>query len=473
MFNFNSYSQELAFYDDKGHSVTYGDINKISIELYDTIGSRNLICFLCDNTLGSLIYYAALLHIDNVLQIIPYDTREDWIKKYLCSFQFDYICKPIDRGDPLHEIHRCMDYSIVKTKKQDRNIIHPELALLLPSSGSTGECKFIRQSKKNIQANTKSIISYLELSYKDRPILSLPMSYTYGLSVINTHLTVGATMLVSKKKVIQKEFWDFFRQNEGTSFSGVPYHYEILQRFGFFNLELPTLNCFTQAGGKLSDTIIKNYATYARKNKIRFYVMYGQTEATARMTYLPYQYLWKNEKIGSVGIAVPDTKLYLEDDKGNQIKRPHFSGEVIFEGDNVSMGYAMSYSDLGKGDDNQGVLRTGDIACFDEEGFLYITGRKKRFVKICGKQFNLDRIETYILDRYDGKIDCAVVGDDTKIYIVINKQDFCMEIEKELQKYFRLHKSNLCMCYLPDIPKTFSGKKSYSETIRIIENGYA
>lgn len=284
MFDFNSYCQEVAFCDDGGHYVTYGDIDKISMELYEMIGSRNLICFLCDNTLGSLIYYAALLHTDNVLQIIPYDTREDWIKKYLCSFQPDYICKPIDRDDSLHEIHRCMDYYVLETRKQGKDIINSELALLLPSSGSTGECKFIRQSKKNIQANTKSIISYLELSRKDQPILSLPMSYTYGLSVINTHLTVGATMLVSKKKVIQKEFWDFFNQKKGTSFSGVPYHYEMLFRFGFFNLDIPSLNCLTQAGGKLSDRIIKSYAAYARENRIRFYVMYGQTEATARMT---------------------------------------------------------------------------------------------------------------------------------------------------------------------------------------------
>lgn len=468
MFDLRKYQQNVAFYDDNDHYVTYGDIVQIAKDIDKLIGSRNLIYLLCDNTIGSLAYYVAFLYTDNVVQIVSCDNREEWIKKHYSVFQPGYICKTTECCHSSSSLHQFMDYGIFKGNDVAAYGIYSNLALLIPSSGSTGECKYVRQSKANIKTNTEAIIECLELSCSDKPILALPMSYTYGLSVVNTHISVGATVLVTKKKILQKEFWEFFNQQKGTSFSGVPYSYELLNRFGFFDLTLPHLNCMTQAGGKLSNELIRKYGRYAKDKNIRFYVMYGQTEATARMTCLPYQYIWDGEKIGSVGPAIPGTELYLEDTSGKRVTKSNIEGEIIFEGENVTLGYAESYCNLDRGDDNCGVLRTGDVGFLDEDGFLYITGRKKRFVKICGKRISLDRVEGYISERYSDKMDCAVVGNDTKIFVLVNQEDACAKIKDNLLSYYQFHKSNLSVIYWKSIPKTLSGKTDYNEIMKNI-----
>ena len=469
MFDLQKYQQNIAFYDDNNHYVTYGDIKQVAKEIDRLIGSRNLIYLLCDNTIGSLVYYVAFLYTNNVIQIVSCDNRGEWIEKNYLAFQPNYICKPIEFRDCSSLLlHQFMGYGIFKGNDVVTYEIYSNLSLLIPSSGSTGECKYVRQSKENIQANTGAIIECLGLSCNDKPILALPMSYTYGLSIVNTHVSVGATILVSKKKILQKEFWEFFNQQKGTSFSGVPYSYEILNRFRFFDWKLPCLNCMTQAGGKLSNELIRKFSEYAKKKNIRFYVMYGQTEATARMTCLPYQYVWENEKIGSVGIAIPGTEIYLEDTTGKRIRESKQEGEIIFEGENVTLGYAESYFDLDKGDDNQGILRTGDVAYLDEDGFVYITGRKKRFVKICGKRISLDSIEAYISERYSDQMDYAIVGNDKKIFVIINQEDACAKIENDLLAYYQFYKSNLSVEYWKNIPKTLSGKTDYNEIMKKI-----
>ncbi len=462
MFELKRFQRNIAFYDEDDHFVTYGDIDAIAQDIITKIGKRNLILLLCANTISAIVYYIAFLQTDNVVLVVPGNGREDWIKKYMYSFQPDYLCAPVGYIGDVHVVHQYTEYVILQNDKTVDFTMDTNLALLLASSGSTGECKFVRQSKNNIRENARAIVHYLGLSCHDRPILSLPVSYTYGLSVVHTHLTVGAAMLVTKKSVVQKKFWDFFNRCRGTSFSGVPFHYEMLYRLGFMKWEIPYLNCLTQAGGKLSEELIQSYNRYACERGVRFYVMYGQTEATARMTYLPCTYAWRNEKVGSVGIAVPGSEIHLEDDMGNRITEPGQEGEVIFTGESVMMGYAESYQDLNRGDDHQGFLRTGDLAYLDKDGFLYISGRKSRFVKICGKRISLDSVEAYIRKRYSGEIDCAVTGDDTGICVMMD-QNICEDVEGELIQYFQLHKTHVTVTCVPDIPRTISGKIRYGE----------
>lgn len=162
--------------------------------------------------------------------------------------------------------------------------------MLLTTSGSTGSPKLVRLSKENILENAKSIAQYLDIDQNERAITSLPMHYSYGLSVINSHLISGATILLTEDSYIQRDFWVFAREQRVTSFSGVPFTYEILKKMKFWNRNLPTLRTLTQAGGKLSNELIEYFAKNAKLRDVNFYVMYGQTEATARMSYLPCQY---------------------------------------------------------------------------------------------------------------------------------------------------------------------------------------
>ena len=235
------------------------------------------------------------------------------------------------------------------------------------------------------------------------------MNYTYGLSIINSHLLVGAVLLLTEKALTQKEFWNFFKEAGATSFGGVPYTYEMLDRLRFYRMELPSLRYMTQAGGKLIPELHKKFAEYAEKNGKKFIVMYGQCEATARMGYLPADKAI--EKCGSMGIAIPGGRFRLIGLDGSTVTEPYTTGELVYEGDNVTLGYAECGEDLLKGDEQHGVLETGDMAQFDEEGFYYIVGRKKRFLKIYGNRVNLDEIDRMVKGEFLG-IDCAAAGVD-------------------------------------------------------------
>ena len=219
-------------------------------------------------------------------------------------------------------------------KRQDTQLLH--LSLIHISSGSTGSPKFVRQSYKNIEVNTRQIAEYLELDQEERAITTLPMNYTYGLSIINSHLLVGAEILLTDKTMMERGFWSFMKEQKATSFGGVPYTYEMLDKLRFFRMDLPDLKTMTQAGGKLIPELHKKFAEYAAEKGKRFIVMYGQCEATARMGYLPADKAV--EKCGSMGIAIPGGVFHLIDVNGEAVTEPHVTGELVYEGENVTLG---------------------------------------------------------------------------------------------------------------------------------------
>ena len=219
---------------------------------------------------------------------------------------------------------------------------------------------------------------------------------------------------------MQKQFWNFFSEYNATSFGGVPYTYEMLDKLRFYRMKLPSLRYMTQAGGKLLPELHKKFAEYAEQNNKKFIVMYGQCEATARMGYLPYEK--SVEKCGSMGIAIPGGKFRLIDVNGDNINEPFITGELVYEGDNVTLGYAECTDDLAKGDERHGVLYTGDMARFDKDGYYYIVGRKKRFLKVYGNRVSLDEIDMLIKGRFSD-IECASAGIDDNVYIFIVNAD--------------------------------------------------
>ncbi|MCF0142786.1 MAG: AMP-binding protein, partial [Parasporobacterium sp.] len=332
--------------------------------------------------------------------------------------------------------------------------------LMLTTSGSTGSPKFVRQSYTNVFTNAEQIVEYLELSETERPITTLPMNYTYGLSIINSHLLVGAAILVTDKGLMQKEFWSFFKEGGATSFGGVPYTYEMLDRLRFYRMDLPTLRYMTQAGGKLIPELHAKYADYAEKNGKKFIVMYGQCEATARMGYLPADKAV--EKCGSMGIAIPGGVFKLIDAEGGIVTEPLVTGELVYEGANVTLGYAECGEDLIKGDERQGVLQTGDMAQFDADGYYYIVGRKKRFLKIYGNRVNLDEIDRLIKGHFEG-IDCASAGVDDHMYIFVTDDAFAEPVRDFVISKTQLNPAAFKTVVIDEIPKSDSGKTQYKE----------
>ena len=273
----------------------------------------------------------------------------------------------------------------------------------------------------------------------------LPMYYSYGLSIINSHLLKGATILLTDKTYAQREFWNFLKENEATSMSGVPYTWELLRRLRFMRMYLPSVKTMTQAGGKLNAEIAKEYIQWAKSQGKRFIVMYGQTEATARMSYLPWEKA--EEKYASIGVAIPGGEFSLAED-----------GELVYKGENVSMGYAECAEDLLKGDENHGILHTGDMARVDEDGFYYITGRKKRFVKIWGNRCNLDQIEQMVKPIITT---CACAGVDDHITVFVTKDGLEKEIKDLLTAKTGLNPIAFAVKVIASIPVKDSGKIDY------------
>jgi acyl-coenzyme A synthetase/AMP-(fatty) acid ligase len=469
MWNLDKYRGNIAVITENGQEITYSEFEKYCAELTSNISSRCLIFNLCKNEIGALVGYVSFLNAQIVPLMLNADLDDDLLNHCLDTYKPDYIYLPSVHKDKFSSyacIYENLNYCLLKTPYNHEYKLYDELALLLTTSGSTGSPKLVRQSYKNIEANTKSIVEYLKLDKTERPITTLPMNYTYGLSILNTHLWVGASIILTEKGLMQKEFWQQFKGFEATSFGGVPYTYEMLARLRFFTMKLPSLRYMTQAGGKLSPELHEKFAEWSQNNGKKFIVMYGQTEATARMSYLPAEK--SLEKYGSMGIAIPGGKLSLIDTEGQLITKPETVGELVYEGDNVTLGYAQCGKDLVLGDERNGKLITGDMAKFDKDGFFYIVGRKKRFLKIYGNRVNLDETERLIKAQFP-EIECACAGIDDKMNIFIINDAYKEKICDFISEKTGLNRAAFDIKVITDIPKNESGKTLYKELTKYYE----
>ncbi len=463
MWKLNKFKNNTAVITESGQKITYEELDAHCQSLTDKIGRRCLVFNLCRNETASLAGYTGFLNAKIVPLMLKADLDKDLLKSFIITYKPDYLHVPSDMAAAFtdsREIYKNLGYSLIKTPYNNEFELHDELALLLTTSGSTGSPKLVRQSYKNIEANTKSIVKYLNIEETERAITTLPMNYTYGISIINTHLMTGACLILTEKGLMQKEFWQQLKENKATSFGGVPYTYEMLERLRFFRMDLPSLKYLTQAGGKLSPDLHEKFAKWAIENGKKFIVMYGQTEATARMAYLPCEK--SLEKYGSMGIAIPGGKFSLIDENGEEITTPETVGELVYEGDNVTLGYAQCGDDLKKGDERGGRLVTGDMAKFDKDGFFYIAGRKKRFLKIYGNRVNLDETERLIKSNFKD-IDCACTGIDDKMDIFITNPLYKEIVLKFISAKTGINHNAFTVNIISEIPKNEAGKTLYKE----------
>lgn len=464
MWNLADYKDNTAVITESGEQYTYAALSVLSDQLYSVIGERCLVICLCTNRIASLLGYVSFLNNRIVPIMVDAGLDSELIEALLSTYKPDYIWCPNEHAEKQFGCYACkkalLGYSLLKTEYVHAYPLHVDLALLLTTSGSTGSPKLVRQTYRNLVANTESIIEFLQIDSTERPITTLPMNYTYGLSIINTHLYAGATIILTEKTLMQKEFWQQFRLYEATSFGGVPYIYEMLEKLRFFRMQLPALRYMTQAGGKITPELHKKFAEYALANGKKFVVMYGQTEATARMGYLPADKAL--EKYGSMGIPIPGGKFSLIDIDGTEITEPEVVGELVYEGPNVTMGYATCGEDLIKGDEWNGRNVTGDMAKRDADGFYYITGRKKRFLKIFGSRVNLDETERLVNAQF-GEFECVCGGVDDRMFVFITDIDYSDRVKHFLAEKLGFNSSAFQIRYIERIPRNESGKVLYRD----------
>ncbi len=465
LWDFDKYADNMAVIDDRGNVLTYRQLNEAGKRLCKRVKQRSLVFIMSDNVMGSLVGYTGFLNGNIVPVMLKHDLDKELLMSLYAQYRPAYLWIPKEQEvigaiPGCKNIYSDYEYVLLRTPFPEEKEMHPQLALLLTTSGSTGSPKFVRQNYDNIRANTDSIVEYLHLNESERAITTLPMNYTYGISIINTHLDVGAAILLTNRSLMEKVFWTFFKENKATSFGGVPYTYEILKKLNLFKMDLPSLRTMTQAGGKLLPELHKKFAEYARETGRKFVVMYGQCEATARMGYLPPTKAI--EKCGSMGIAIPGGRFELIDTEGQVINEAGRTGELVYYGKNVTPGYAQCEEDLKKGDERQGRLQTGDMAQRDADGFYYIVGRKKRFLKLYGNRVNLDEVERILKKAFPGD-EIACSGIDDKLYIFSTNSRNFSEMKQYVSGKIGLNAAAFYTVKVDAIPYNESGKILYKD----------
>lgn len=460
MFDLLKYKDEVSCFCSDGKKCTYGELATLSSKIREKLSTHCLVFCLCSNNIESVAGYVSFVDSANVSLLLDSHISMQVFENLYGIYKPRYIWCPKDfEASDKYEILGVFGNYVLLDTKEETGELPSDLSVLLTTSGSTGSPKLVRLSEKNLIANANSIIKYLHITHIERPVTSLPMYYSFGLSVINSHLLAGATLLLTDYSYIQQEFWKFAAEAGFTSFSGVPYTYEILKKLKFWNMSFPTLKTLTQAGGKLSDELLKYFITNAQMKQIEFYLMYGQTEATARMSYLPPEY--GLSKLGSIGKGIPGGKFSLIDDDNNLIDTVGETGELVYSGNNVSLGYATCLEDLYKENENNGVLKTGDLAYCDADGFYFIVGRKKRFLKLFGNRVSLDYIETLLKPMLK---ECVCVGDDSKLVVCTTDINYnSMEIVNMLSIRTKILRTVFSVQHIDVIPRSDTGKILYNK----------
>jgi long-chain acyl-CoA synthetase len=419
------------------------DVAGVQAEL-PRLGRKSLGLLLAQNRYECLVAYLAALNAGSALIVLDAALDPALMRDFLSAYRPDWVFAA--QSELGLAGYRNSAAGLLANREPQEFEIHPDLALLLSTSGSTGSPKLVRLTLSNMGANADSIAQYLHLTTSERPITSLPMSYSYGLSVINSHLHAGATIVFTEDGVLRREFWDAVDRHNCTSFAGVPYTYQMLLQTGLLNKKGASLKMVTQAGGRLEERYIQQMFDLAREREWEFFVMYGQTEATARISYVPFEQL--GGKIGSVGVAIPGGSLSVDD-----------AGQLIYCGPNVMLGYAECRQDLAKGDELQGVLRTGDLARQDGDGYFYITGRLKRFLKMFGKRFNLDDVEKILSRRLELRVACY--GRDDLLMAAVENGENTEAIGRMICETFDLPRTAVRVVAVKELPRTANGKLDY------------
>ncbi|MEH0826962.1 MULTISPECIES: non-ribosomal peptide synthetase [unclassified Micromonospora] len=397
------FARDLADHGDRPAVVTadgvlsYADLAARVAETARRLGPRRrLVLVTGANTVDALVGYLAGLHGGHPVLLVPGEGPA--VEALTAAYDPDVVIGPVDGAWTLRE-----------RRAGSAHDLHPDLALLLSTSGSTGSPKLVRLSHTNLQANAESIAAYLGVRETDRAATSLPLHYCYGLSVVNSHLARGAALVLTDRSVADGCFWELFRRARATSLAGVPYTFDLLDRVGFAAMDLPHLRYVTAAGGRLAPEKVVRFAELGRRSGWDLFVMYGQTEATARMAYLPPDLAATRPE--AIGVPVPGGEFRL----APLPEQPDGVGELVYAGPNVMLGYAERPADLASGR-TVTELHTGDLARRGPDGLYELVGRRSRFAKILGLRVDPQRVEA-LLAAHD--VDAACLGADDELLVAV------------------------------------------------------
>ncbi|WPB54981.1 AMP-binding protein [Xylophilus sp. GOD-11R] len=435
-------SEQIAAIDDQGQAISYAQLLARADAVAKVLGPQKQLVLLEGGlTVDWLVAYVACLLGNHACMLAPVGSAQ----------VFDRLAGTFRPGIAMREADRYAPQPLADGVQA----IHPDLCVLLSTSGSTGSAKCVRLSQQNISSNAASIAEYLQIGQDERGVVSLPTHYSYGLSIINSHLYAGATLLMTARSMVDAEFWPFCREHGATSFAGVPHNYDLLERVSLEKVAPPSLRYFTQAGGKLQAAAVERFAKLAQTHGWRFYVMYGQTEASPRMAYLPPAQALVHPD--SIGVPVPGGAIAILDEHGVELPAGE-RGEMVYRGPNVMMGYATRAEELDL-PAQLAELRTGDIAYRDEQGLFYIVGRLSRFIKIFGNRIGLDDVERI---GAEAELPCIATGIDGHLLVVTRDARASEALGARLAAALKLPINTIEVRKVQAYPLLSSGKIDYA-----------
>ena len=450
--------------------LTRSELRAASLALAKAIVSdrKRLVFLFCDNSCETVIGLLAAAAAGHAVALVDPALGKDKLSSLVEGYQPDLVLSTPDIGEKLREHplawgdwrRQESHAGVVEWAMRDVGAaidINPSLQLLLSTSGTTGSQKYVRLSREAIAANAKQIAEALAIDDRSVGVAHLPLHYSYGLSVVTSHLAAGGRVCLVNDSITSPSFWSKIASAGGSHFPGVPFHYAALARLGA-GLIPNSVKVFTQAGGALDPRIQAKIHDWANARDGRFFVMYGQTEASPRMTTL--QHADFSRKAGSVGVALSGGRLLIVDEMGASLPAGAI-GSVVYEGPNVMLGYAMSRPDLDKGDEMKGRLETGDLGRLDAEGFLYLTGRAKRFAKIAGYRLGLDEIEQELVAVCS--VACIDLGEKIAVVHEQESETALKARVRELAANYKVPPSSFSLLKTARIPRGASGKINYAQ----------
>ncbi|MCW1429389.1 AMP-binding protein [Novosphingobium sp. JCM 18896] len=456
-----AYGTRPLFRTDDGAEIAVAALADLTQRPEIAACRGRLVMCLSDNDPGGALGYLALLQAQAVPMMVATGLPTPRLQTLIAAYEPSFLWLPEARMADVPDADLVLSergYGLLARRTSVAVPLHDDLALLLGTSGSTGSPRFVRLSQGNLLGNARAIRDYLGIGADDVPVTSLPLTYSYGLSVLHSHLLAGSTIALTAKTLFDRGFWDFLRDARVTSFAGVPYHYEMLAKLRFAKMDLPDLRTMTQAGGRMDPALVRDFAVLCAERNRRLFVMYGQTEATARMAYLPPDKA--ATKPGSIGQAIPGGELWLEDEDGTRVAEPDRPGQLVYRGPNVALGYAESHADLGRGDEWQGLLHTGDLATRDAEGDFTIVGRLKRFVKLFGNRINLQDVE-HALQAAGHQAVCGGRDDRLDVYLVDADAEVGKQVKKTLAAELKVTPQAIGVFAIDRVPRNDAGKVLY------------
>lgn len=421
---------------------------------------KKLVFLYCKNKVHSVGMYFSLLRDNFTIALLNEELdknlKVELEKKYHPGIIIDQSRKEINYYNIVEVKSNSTSFQIFNLK-ETKTEIHSKVKVLLSTSGTTGSPKFVKLSEKNIYENAFSISEYLPINYKDVTPLNLPFFYSYGLSVLHSNALKGGTIICDTDDVLSKTFWVQFEEFGFTSIAGVPFVYEMLDRIGFRKKQYSTLCYISQAGGNLNEKTKQRFLDYCLDNQVLFYVMYGQTEATARISFVPPEKL--HEKITSIGKPILNGKFLIDKE----------SSELLYEGPNVFGGYVEKISDLVTWKEIK-QLSTGDLGKVDEDGYYFIIGRIKRIIKIFGNRLNLDDLESFFKNKFEGTNFACIGLEDKNILVITDTDKVSLEdIKKVIGQELKIHSSVIRHKIINEFSLTSNGKINYKELQRRYE----